>query len=244
VVTSEQVRDRRIQAGDVLLLTGRGAASAATLDHLGLLAVNRISVAPVRPFNIALAGGLFAAAIAAASAGLLPFTIALACAVVAYAAIGLVPAREFYQQIEWSVIVMLACLLPIATAFEEVGGTALIAGGIVELTQDHPPVVALVALLVVTMTLSDVLNNVATIVITGPIAIDLAERLDANPDTFLMGVAIASSCAFLTPIGHKNNTLIMGPGGFRFADYWRMGLPLELVVLAVGVPMLLLVWPL
>ena len=98
--------------------------------------------------------------------------------------------------------------------------------------------------MIVTMTLSDVLNNVATMVITGPIAIDLAQRLDANPDTFLMGVAITASCAFLTPIGHKNNTLIMGPGGFRFSDYWPMGLPLELIVLAVSVPMLLLVWPL
>ena len=84
----------------------------------------------------------------------------------------------------------------------------------------------------------------ATMVITGPIAIDLAHRLEVNPDTFLMGVAVACSCAFLTPIGHKNNTLIMGPGGFRFADYWRMGLPLEIVVLVVAVPMLLLVWPL
>ena len=104
--------------------------------------------------------------------------------------------------------------------------------------------VALVAIMAVTMMLSDVLNNVATMVITGPIAIDLGQQLGANPDTFLMGVAIAASCAFLTPIGHKNNTLIMGPGGFRFSDYWRMGLPLELVVLAVAVPMLLWVWPL
>jgi di/tricarboxylate transporter len=105
-------------------------------------------------------------------------------------------------------------------------------------------VLALVAIMIVTMTLSDVLNNVATMVITGPIAIDLAQRLGVNPDTFLMGVAITASCAFLTPIGHKNNTLIMGPGGFSFSDYWPMGLPLELIVLAVSVPMLLLVWPL
>ena len=117
------------------------------------------------------------------------------------------------------------------------------AGVIVDLTRGQPATVALIVLMF-TMTLSDVLNNVATMVIAGPLALDLAARLSVNPDTFLMGAAIATSCAFLTPIGHKNNTLIMGPGGYRFADYWRMGLPLELVVLAVGVPLLLIVWPL
>jgi di/tricarboxylate transporter len=138
---------------------------------------------------------------------------------------------------------MLACLLPIGDAFDRVGGTALVAGSIADLSAGSASVIALVAIMVVAMMLSDVLNNVATMVITGPIAIDLAQRLGANPDTFLMGTAIAASCAFLTPIGHKNNTLIMGPGGLRFADYWRMGLPLEVVVLVVAVPMLLLVWP-
>ncbi len=188
--------------------------------------------------------GLFAAAIAAATFGLLSFTVAIAIAVAAYAALGLVPARDFYQTIEWPVVVMLACLLPIGAAFDRVGGTALVAGAIGNLTEGHSPLIALVVLMAATMMLSDVLNNVATMVVAGPIAIDLAQRVHANPDTFLMGVAIAASCAFLTPIGHKNNTLIMGPGGFKFSDYWRMGLPLELVVLAVAVPMLLIVWPL
>jgi di/tricarboxylate transporter len=102
----------------------------------------------------------------------------------------------------------------------------------------------LTILMVVTMTLSDVLNNVATALIVAPIGVDIAQRLDANPDTFLMGVAVAASCAFLTPIGHKNNTIILGPGGYQFGDYWRMGLPLEVIVLLVGIPMILWVWPL
>jgi di/tricarboxylate transporter len=243
-VARKQVSDRVIEAGDVLLLAGPGAASTTTLDSLGLIAVNRISVAPFRAWNVAATVGLFAAAIAAATFGLLSFTVAIAIAVAAYAALGLVPARDFYQTIEWPVVVMLACLLPIGAAFDRVGGTALVAGAIGDMTEGHSPLIALVALMAATMMLSDVLNNVATMVVTGPIAIDLAHRLHTNPDTFLMGVAIAASCAFLTPIGHKNNTLIMGPGGFRFSDYWRMGLPLELVVLAVAVPMLLIVWPL
>jgi di/tricarboxylate transporter len=98
--------------------------------------------------------------------------------------------------------------------------------------------------MVVTMTLSDVMNNVATAVIAAPVAVTIAGNLGVNPDAFLMGVAVAASCAFLTPIGHKNNTLVMGPGGYRFGDYWRMGLPLEILVLLIGVPMILWVWPL
>ena len=98
--------------------------------------------------------------------------------------------------------------------------------------------------MIVTMTLSDVMNNTATAVIAAPIALDIAGRLDVNPDPFLMAVAVAASCAFLTPIGHKNNTLILGPGGYRFGDYWRMGLPLEVLIVLVGIPMILLVWPL
>jgi di/tricarboxylate transporter len=97
--------------------------------------------------------------------------------------------------------------------------------------------------MIVTMTLSDVLNNTATTIIAAPIAIDIASRLSVNPDPFLMAVAIAASCAFLTPIGHKNNTLVMGPGGYRFGDYWRMGLPLEVIVIVVSIPMILIVWP-
>lgn len=238
------VRRRTLIAGDVLLLTGRGVATPATLQSFGLIAVDRVSVAPFRPRQAILVGALFAAAIFVATMGWMSFTISLAIAVAAYGALGIVPAREFYTHIEWPVVVMLACLLPIGEAFDSVGGTALIADSIVNLTEGGAPVIALVAIMVATMMLSDVLNNVATMVITGPVAIDLAQRLHVNPDTFLMGVAISASCAFLTPIGHKNNTLIMGPGGYRFADYWRMGLLLEAVVLAVSVPVLLWVWPL
>jgi di/tricarboxylate transporter len=238
------VRKRVIDPGDLLLLAGPGAASSTTLDQLGVIAVVEASVAPVSRVKIAVAVGLFAAAVFAATAGLLSFTIAIAIAVAGYAATNLVPARQFYEQIEWPVVVMLACLLPIGTAFDRLGGTALVADAILWATQGQPAVVALVVLMVAVMTLSDVLNNVATMVIAGPLAIELALRLEVNPDTFLMGAAIAASCAFLTPIGHQNNTLVMGPGGYRFSDYWRMGLPLEIVVLAVGVPALLVFWPL
>ena len=98
--------------------------------------------------------------------------------------------------------------------------------------------------MIITMTLSDVLNNVATTIIAAPIALEIAASLGVSPDPFLMAVAVSASCAFLTPIGHKNNTLVMGPGGYSFGDYWRMGLPLEILILLVGIPMILIVWPL
>ena len=153
------------------------------------------------------------------------------------------PLRQIYDFVEWPVIVLLACLIPIGQALETSGGTGLIAEGIVAISTGWSPAVVLTILMIVTMTLSDVLNNTATTVIAAPIAIDIAGRLGVSADPFLMAVAVAASCAFLTPIGHKNNTLVMGPGGYAFGDYWRMGLPLEILIVAVAVPVILVVWP-
>jgi len=149
-----------------------------------------------------------------------------------------------YDSVEWSVIVLIGSMIPIGAALEASGGTTLIASGIVNLASGYAPAVVLVLLILVTMTLSDVMNNTATAIIAAPIAVDIAQKLQVSPDPFLMGVAVAASCAFLTPIGHKNNTLILGPGGYKFADYWRMGLPLEALIVLVATPMILWVWPL
>ena len=145
---------------------------------------------------------------------------------------------------EWPVVILLGSMIPLGAALETSGGTSLIAGSIVDLTAGLPAWAILTVLMIVIMTLSDVLNNTATAVIGAPIAVDIANRLSANPDPFLMTVAVAASCAFLTPIGHKNNTLILGPGGYAFGDYWRMGLPLEVLVVIVAVPTILVFWPL
>jgi di/tricarboxylate transporter len=134
-------------------------------------------------------------------------------------------------------------MIPIGVALESSGGTGMIASLIVNASANVSPAMVLIILMVVTMTLSDVMNNVATAVIAAPIAVNIANSLGVSPDPFLMCVAVASSCAFLTPIGHKNNTLILGPGGYRFGDYWRMGLPLEILVIALGAPVILWVWP-
>ena len=239
-----RVRHLEIQVGDVLLLYGASDTLAEISYWLGTLPLAGRSTDLIQRHKAWLAVGVFAAAIAAASFGWIYLPIALAIVVACYVLFNIVQARHVYDSIEWPVIVLLGSMIPIGGALESTGGTALIAGGITDLSAGYSPVVVLVLLMVVTMTLSDVMNNTATAVIAAPIAVDIANRLGVNADPFLMTVAVAASCAFLTPIGHKNNTLIMGPGGYRFGDYWRMGLPLEILVILVSIPMILWVWPL
>lgn len=141
-------------------------------------------------------------------------------------------------------VVLIGSLIPIGAALETSGATGVLAKGLVDLSTGLPAWAVLTIVMALTMTLADVLNNTATALVAAPIAVEVATKLGANPDPFLMAVAVAASCAFRTPIGHKNNTLIMGPGSYSFGDYWRLGLPLEILVVAVGVPMILLVWPL
>ena len=240
----ERLRQTPVEPGDVLLLLGSADSLAEVTQRLGVLPLAERGLAVLQRQKALLATAIFAGAILLASFGVLYLTVALGCVVALYVLFGIVPLREIYTSVEWSVIVLLGALIPIGTALETSGGTALIAGGVVSLASGYSAVVVLTILMIVTMTLSDVMNNTATAVIAAPIAIDIAGRLQVSPDPFLMAVAVAASCAFLTPIGHKNNTLIMGPGGYRFGDYWRMGLPLEILVVAVGVPTILIFWPL
>lgn len=240
----EQVRRLEIQPGDVLLLYGPVERLAAVADWLGGLRLAGAELRAVRAEQTWLAAGIFLGAIVLASLELLALPVALGGVCIAFVAAGIVPLRELYEAIEWPVIVLLASLLPIGAALESSGTTALLAHQIVSLSSGASAAVLLGVVMVVTVVLSSVMNNTATAVIAAPLAIDIAGRLEVSADAFLMGVAVAASASFLTPIAHKNNTLIMGPGGYRFGDYWRLGLPLEIIVLAVGLPMILLVWPL
>jgi di/tricarboxylate transporter len=240
----ERVRDTQIQPGDILLLLGPEEQLPEVIDWLGCLALAERGLEITQRRQAWTAIGVFAAAVIAASLGWIYLPLALAAAVVVYVVLNIVPLSQVYESIEWSVIVLLGAMIPIGAALEASGGSELIAGALVAWTQGLPAVAVLVVMMIITMTLSDVLNNVATALVAAPIAIAVADRLQVNPDAFLMGIAVAASCAFLTPIGHKNNIIIMGPGGYRFGDYWRMGLPLEVLVIAVAVPMILWVWPL
>ena len=240
----DRVRLLTIRAGDVLLLLGPTDRVSEAMDWLGVLPLEGRKTEVIQRTKAGMSIGVFLLAVALAVLGVMPLSVALGCAVIAYVALGLVSGHEVYTSVEWKVIVLLASLIPLAEAFEHFGGADLIARQIVSLTAGYPAWVSLVALMIVTMTLSDFLNNVATTLIAAPISMSIAAATGTNPDTYLMTVAVAASCAFLTPIGHKNNTIIMGPGGYRFGDYWRIGLPLELLVVCVAVPMILLVWPL
>ncbi len=240
----ERLREVEIQAGDLLLLLGPEETLDDVIDWLGCLPLAPRGLDVIQRDKARKAIVIFAAAIALASLELVYLPIALASAAVLYILLDIVPLSQVYESIEWPVIVLLGAMIPISIALEKSGGTQLLADLFVLGTDGWPIVLVLTALMLVTMTLSDVLNNVATALIAAPIALDIAERLQVNPDPFLMAVAVAASCAFLTPIGHKNNTLIMGPGGYRFGDYWRMGLPLEILVVLTAIPMILLVWPL
>jgi di/tricarboxylate transporter len=239
-----RLRNFRIRAGDVLLLQGETDRLSGVFAALGWLPLAGRGMQIGQRGRGGLAIALFAAAIAAATLGLLPLQIAFGLAAVGVVVANLITPREVYEAIDWPVIVLLGAMIPIGGALESTGAARLIAGGVVTLAGGVPPVVVLVVLLIVTMTLSDILNNAATVVVMAPIAATVARDLGVNADPFLMAVAIGGSCAFLTPIGHQNNTLVMGPGGYAFGDYWRMGLPLEALILLVATPMIVLVWPL
>jgi di/tricarboxylate transporter len=182
--------------------------------------------------------------VVSAAFSLLPIAVAFATGALAFVVLGIVPVRSVYTSIDWSVVVLLAAMLPIANAMATTGTADVIARVLLDnIAQDHA-IAGLVVLLILTMFLSDLMNNAATAAVMCPIGISTATQLGVSSDAFLMAIAVGASCAFLTPIGHQNNTLILGPGGFRFGDYWRLGLTLEVIVVAVSVPMLLWVWPL
>jgi len=240
----ESVRRVPVAAGDILLLLGPAERMPEAIAWLGGLPLAPRGLKVLQRQRALTTIGIFGGAVVAASLGLIDLSIALALAVALLAATRIVPLKELYESVEWPVVVLLGSMIPLGTALETTGGTALIAAGIVDVSEGFSPVFVLVVLMVVTMSLSDVMNNTATAVIAAPVGMQIASSLGVNPDPFLMAVAVASSCAFLTPIGHKNNTLVMGPGGYRFGDYWRMGLPLELLIIVVSIPTIITVWPL
>ena len=239
-----RLRGLPIRPGDLLLMQGPAEAIAEFAADSGCVPVAERELRIPDPRKAQIATVIMALAIGVAAFGLLPAAVSFTLGVLAAMAFGTVPPRTVYQAIDWPVIVLLAALIPVAGAMEDTGAAELIGRTLLETLAQGHVIVSLALILVVTMFLSDLMNNAATAAVMAPIAIGVADALAVNTDPFLMAVAIGASCAFLTPIGHQNNTLILGPGGFRFGDYWRLGLPLEALVVAVAIPLLLLVWPL
>ena len=239
-----RLRWTEIQAGDVLLLQGDPEAIAGFASEYGC--------APLAPRSILIPDGRLAltavlimlGSVGLAAFGILPAAVAFTAGVLGYMLTRVIPLRRLYEAIDWPIIVLLGALMPLAAAMADTGAADVLARTLLEHIAQGSPIIALTLMLVVTITLSDFMNNAATAAVMCPIALSVASQLGVNPDSFLMAVAIGASCAFLTPIGHQNNTLILGPGGFRFGDYWRLGLPMELLVVAISIPMLMWVWPL
>jgi di/tricarboxylate transporter len=240
----KRLHEIRFEPGDVLLLQGGESRLSESLATLGCLPLAKRNLPIGEPPRLWLSLGIFAVAIIAMMLDLLPTAIALSSAALISLLVGVLPLRDGYQAIDGPVIVLLAAMIPVGEALETSGGAKLIADSLLHLGADWPIVVTLTGLFVISMLLSNIVNNNAAAVLMAPIAVSLARGFDVSLDPFLMAVAVSASCAFLTPIGHQSNTLVMGPGGYQFADYWKLGLPVSLVVLIVAIPMILLVWPL
>lgn len=232
----------RFQTGDVLLLQTREGEDLKVPVELGLLPLPERGLRLGGPRRLGTAFAIFAGAIGLSMTGILPIAVAFIAAIVLYVIIGILPLRDLYRHIDWPVIVLLGAMIPVGQALQNTGADLLIAETIAGVADTLPVWAVVTLLLVATMVLTDIVNNAATALIMAPISIAIAQVLDVNPDAFLMTIAIGASCAFLTPIGHQSNTLVMGPGGYKFSDYWRLGLPLETVVVLVAVPLIMFFW--
>jgi di/tricarboxylate transporter len=239
-----RVADTVFRPGDVLLLQGAPDAVQKTLSALGGLPLAERGLEIGGRRRVAAAAAIFAGGIALTVAGVLPVQVALTASALVMVATGLLPLREAYEAVDWPVVVLLGAMLPVGEALETTGAAGSMAGLLLEAGARLPAEASVAAVLVAATLLSNVINNAAAAVVMAPIGLAVARGLAVSPDPFLMAVAVGASCAFLTPIGHQSNTLVMGPGGYRFGDYLYLGVPVTLVVLAAAVPLILVVWPL
>ncbi len=240
----ERLGKIRFVTGDILLIQGREESLPSALNDLGCLPLASRGLRIGKPRNVLLAICIFAVTLALIACKLLPAATALAGGAAVMVLAGLISPSEIYKSIDMSVILLLAAMLPIGQALESTGGSQLIAYKLLAVGRSASPAMTLVILVTATMLLSNLVNNAAAAILAAPIAVNLAKGMELSSDPFLMAVAIGSSCAFLTPIGHQSNTLVMAPGGYKFGDYWRMGLPLSVLVVATAVPVILWIWPL
>lgn len=241
---TERLRDIRLYAGDVIVLQGPMGAMSEVLRDLGCLplAPRELHLGTVRRGIVPIA--VLVVAMILAATGKLPVGIAFFGAGLATILFGSLTVREAYTSIEWPLLVMIGALIPVSDAIRTTGGADVIAAGLANIAQSLPPWGTVALILAAAMALTPFLNNAATVLVMAPIAVSFAGRLGFAPDALLMAVAVGAGCDFLTPIGHQCNMLVYGPGGYKFGDYARLGAPLSLLVLVVGTPLILMVWPL
>jgi di/tricarboxylate transporter len=241
---AQRLRRVRFQEGDLLVLQGRAERINEKLAALGCLPLAERNVPLGRPRNLYLTAVILGVAMVLVTTGTVSVPIGFFGAAVAVLALQVLTLKEAYDAIEWPVLILFGALIPVSEALRATGTTALVAGWLSAAAQPLPPLGALGLMLIAAMALTPFLNNAATVLVMAPIAASMASKLALSPDPFLMAVAIGAGCDFLTPIGHQCNTLVMGPGGYRFGDYWRLGLPLSLIVAVLGTFLISLFWPL
>jgi len=244
----EQIKQRlknvKLTVGDVLLLQGNDETLQDNIADIGFLPIAE------RGLNIGMARKkflpliIFFLALIAVTAQLVPIQIAFSGAVLLMVLFNVIPIRRVYESIDLSIIILLGAMIPVGAAMELTGGAQLLASFIVNYVGNLSPIYILGAIMIITIILTDVMNNAATAVLMSPIAASIATALHYNVDPFLMAVVVGASSSFLTPIGHQNNTIVMGPGDYKFGDYWRMGLPLDIIVITTSLPAILHFWPL
>ncbi len=232
----------RFQTGDVLLLQGVDKTLGQAVKALGCMVLTRKAHKRRLRSSAYLIPAVFVSGILAAAFGLLTVPLAFATCCLVLVLMKAISLRDAYRSIEWPVIVLLGCLIPIGESLHSTGTTELISQSIYYVALDAPLWVLVGMLVVISMILSDLIHNSPTAVLMAPLAISLAEIMDMSADPLLMAVAVGAASPYLTPIGHQSNTLVMGPGGYQFGDYWRMGLPLDVVIVGVSVPMILWIW--
>ncbi|AWK88887.1 SLC13 family permease [Azospirillum thermophilum] len=240
----QRLRRVRFQFGDLVVLQARSAGLSDTLRALGCLPLAERDLAIGRTQKRTAALAVLGITIALVATSLVPVAIAFFGAAVAMTALRVITVKDAYDAIEWPILILLGALIPVSESLRTTGGTELIAGWLSQVAQGLPPVGALALILVAAMAVTPFLNNAATVLVMAPIGASMAEHLGLRPDAFLMAVAVGAGCDFLTPIGHQCNTLVMGPGGYRFGDYWRLGLPLSILVIVLGTGAIALFWPL
>lgn len=239
-----RLRWTNLQAGDVLLMQGLTEAIAGFANEYRCVPLAQRSIVIPDRRKASMALGIMSAAVLLAAFDVLPVAVAFTAGVLLFMLAKVIPLRQVYEAIDWPIVVLLGAMFPLAGAMADTGAADLLARSLLAPIESFHPAVTIAVVLIITMTLSDFMNNAATAAVMCPIALGIASQMGVNPDSLLMAVAIGASCAFLTPIGHQNNTLILGPGGFGFGDYWRLGLPMELAVVELGVPLLMWFWPL
>jgi di/tricarboxylate transporter len=242
--TSARLRSSRFAPSDVLVLQGRQSQLARALTELRLLPLAERNLAMGRPRWRWMPLLILLAALIAIATNMVAVEVGFFVAATLIVLLRLATPREAYDAVEWPIIVMLGCLIPVGEALKDTGAAGLMADGLTVIAAQLPAYLAVGLIMVVSMLVTPLLHHAAAVLLMGPVAAAVAKNLGLGPDAFLMAVAFGAACDFLTPIGHQNSTLVMGPGGYRFSDYWRLGLPLSILVAVCGTALILLTWPL